>query len=182
WYLREVANSHLELPDYELNSDRNIKVYYRELFCRKPECSKAQKKYTATNNLLTYLKTHTDLSMQKENSGGRVLQKKQDEVISKWFLSRLFSGVEPQDVSAGQSNSASSNASIHPPLPLKRDGTVHVTNMRKKIIDIGYRVPCNSCSNRNDCCKDINKYDHFIYFNCSDLHPAAAGLEVPDQV
>ncbi|KAL4779597.1 hypothetical protein BJX76DRAFT_361621 [Aspergillus varians] len=42
WYLREVANGHLELPDYEENKDGSVKIYYGELFCRVPDCSKAQ--------------------------------------------------------------------------------------------------------------------------------------------
>ncbi|EAW22711.1 uncharacterized protein NFIA_014010 [Aspergillus fischeri NRRL 181] len=64
-YLSEVANGCLELPVYEKNDDGSIKIYYGELFCRVPDCSKAQ----------------------EGNIGGRAAQKTVDEAVSKWLLS-----------------------------------------------------------------------------------------------
>ncbi|EAW22051.1 uncharacterized protein NFIA_036070 [Aspergillus fischeri NRRL 181] len=176
WYIRylsEVADGRLELPPYEEREDGSIKIYYGELFCRVPDCSKSRKKYTATNNLRTHLETHGDIKLQEGNSGGRVPQKTVDEA-TKWYK-RLFYAVDPQD-----GGGASTSADTHfvcamsvdagtPSLPVKKDGTVHVTNMRKKVAEMGRKVPCSSCGNRNDCCKDINKCAYFVLFNCGNI-------------
>ncbi|KAG2000712.1 hypothetical protein GB937_010912, partial [Aspergillus fischeri] len=84
---------------------------------------------TATNNLRTHLETHGDIKLQEGNSGGWVPQKTVDEA-TKWYK-RLFYAVDPQD-GGGAST---------PSLPVKKDGTVHVTNMRKKVAEMGRKVP-----------------------------------------
>ncbi|KAG2000758.1 hypothetical protein GB937_010865 [Aspergillus fischeri] len=152
-YLSEVANGCLELPVYEKNDDGSIKIYYGELFCCVPDCSKAQKKYTAINNLRTHIETHEDVELQEGNIGGRAAQKTVDEAVT-------------YDVCVDAST---------PPLLVKKDSTVHITNMRKKVAEMGHHVPCNSCGNRNECCKDINKCDHFILFECGNIHTDPAG-------
>ncbi|KAK1147988.1 hypothetical protein N8T08_000504 [Aspergillus melleus] len=60
----------------------NLIIYYGELFCRKEDCAKGQKKYTATNNLRTHLKAHENTSLAENNKGGRVGQKEMDRAIS----------------------------------------------------------------------------------------------------
>jgi hypothetical protein len=49
--------------------------------------------------------------------------------------------------------------------------------MRAEVTRMGHSVPCNSCGTRVNCCKDINKCDHFVLFDCGDLHPHAATEE-----
>ncbi|KAL4798801.1 hypothetical protein BDV19DRAFT_356171 [Aspergillus venezuelensis] len=49
-----------------------------------------------------------------------------------------------------------------------------MTNMRAEVIRLGHGVPCTSCDSRVNCCKDINQCDHFVLFDCGDLHPRAA--------
>ena len=46
--------------------------------------------------------------------------------------------------------------------------------MRKKVIGFGYKIPCDSCENRNTCYKDVNIYDYFILFDCGDIRPTLA--------
>ncbi|KAK1138225.1 hypothetical protein N8T08_004049, partial [Aspergillus melleus] len=95
-----------------------------------------------------------------------------------WYKD-LFSGEEPQleegtGGGSGGSRFGSGNASIPlPALPLtKKDGKVHVTDMRKLVRNMGKKVPCGSCGDRRNCCKDINLCEHFLLFNCDKLAPA----------
>ncbi|GFF98314.1 conserved hypothetical protein [Aspergillus udagawae] len=146
-------------------------IYYGELFCRVPDCVRAQKKYTSTNNLRTHLLTHDGVKLEKGLVGGRVHQKEIDEAIR--FYKSLFAGTEPKP--AEDSTSSTQNASSATPiLPKKKDGTVHVTNMRKKVVEFGHKVPCDSCGKRSDCCKDVNKCAYFILFNCGSVCPSPA--------
>jgi hypothetical protein len=43
--------------------------------------------------------------------------------------------------------------------------------MRKEAAQLGYKVPCDTCKTRNNCCKNINSCELFFKFNCGDLHP-----------
>ncbi|KAL4768413.1 hypothetical protein BDW60DRAFT_210960 [Aspergillus nidulans var. acristatus] len=172
WYLREAANGNLELPDYKLNDNNCIILHYGEVFCRVPDCSKATKKFSATNNLHTHIKTHDGMKLEEGNTGGRVAQKVVDRAVQ-WYKS-LFSGIEPQANTESLETSLDRAGSVEDDLPLlpkKKDGTVHVTNMRLEVVRLGKPVPCKSCGTRNACCKDISKCDHFILFNCGNLHP-----------
>ncbi|KAL4935059.1 hypothetical protein BDV06DRAFT_217707 [Aspergillus oleicola] len=165
WYLHEVANGNLELPVYELNNENKIKLYYGEIFCRIAECLKSIHKYTATNNLRTHIASHEEFALPGGNVGGHASQKEID-AAARWYKG-LFAGVKPSASSAAQAPTTPSHG-----------GSVHITNMRKQAIELGGTVPCQSCSSRNDCCKDINKCDNFIFFNCGNMHPkpAAPGL------
>jgi hypothetical protein len=49
-----------------------------------------------------------------------------------------------------------------------------MTNMHKKVAELGHKVPYNSYRKRNDCCKDVNKYDYFILFNYGSVCPSPA--------
>ncbi|KAL3430214.1 hypothetical protein BDV09DRAFT_26275 [Aspergillus tetrazonus] len=57
-----------------------------EVFCRVPDCSKATKKFSATNNLHTYIKTHDGMKLEEGNTGGRVAQKVVDRAVCKLLL------------------------------------------------------------------------------------------------
>ncbi|KAL4860282.1 hypothetical protein BDV12DRAFT_181822 [Aspergillus spectabilis] len=46
--------------------------------------------------------------------------------------------------------------------------------MRKEVVRLGHTVPCSSCGQRNNCCKDISQCDHFVLFECGDLRPDPA--------
>ncbi|KAL4883541.1 hypothetical protein BJY04DRAFT_184845 [Aspergillus karnatakaensis] len=179
WYLREVEAGRLELPEYEDDTDNCLYFYYGEMFCRIPDCSKAHHNYKSTNNLRTHVGSHKDVSLPAGNLGGRASQESVDEA-AKWYKG-LFAGVEPGDSSKAGVGSAvaSPGASVGalPSLPKKKDGTVHVTNMRAEVVRMGHSVPCESCGTRVNCCKDINKCDHFVLFDCGDLHPRAATEE-----
>ncbi|KAL4923613.1 uncharacterized protein BDV17DRAFT_285273 [Aspergillus undulatus] len=171
WYLRDTEAGCL---------DKNVDIYihYGEVFCRVPDCSKSTHNYKTTNNLRTHIETHDNISLPEGTSGGRVPQKLVDEGL-KWYKS-LYGGLEPG--ASGTSGSATSpsaggtpsvaeydptspskagSSSVLPPLPVKKDGSVHVTNMRAAVTKIGHKVPCDSCSTRNDYCKDINHCDFF---------------------
>ncbi|KAF4177469.1 hypothetical protein CNMCM8694_002300 [Aspergillus lentulus] len=148
WYLREVESGKLVLPDYETNEDDELKIFYGELFCRVPDCVRAQKKYTATNNLRTHLLTHDGVKLEEGLVSGRVKQKEINEAIK--FYKSLFTGAEPQKAAEGSASSTENASSSIPALPVKKDGTVHVTNMRKKVAELGHKVPCDSCGKRND--------------------------------
>ncbi|KAI9034732.1 uncharacterized protein KD926_006351 [Aspergillus affinis] len=178
WYLRQVPLGLLELPAYEMDNKGHPVIHYGELFCRVQDCSKGQRKFTATNNLRTHLKSHNGITLDNEDKGGRVSQKVQDDAI-RWYR-RLFAGVE-SEVQGPASSAVSpagpagpANASL-PALPLKqKDNTVHTTNMRQLVRNMGHKVPCNSCPALKDCCKDINRCDHFLLFDCGNLAPATA--------
>ncbi|KAL4998870.1 hypothetical protein BDV10DRAFT_193990 [Aspergillus recurvatus] len=167
WYLREVANGNLELPDYELNDNGCIILHYGEVFCRVPDCAKA----TRNNNLHTHIKSHEGMKLEGGNTGGRVAQKLVDKAKS------LFSGIEPvittQSVGIAFTRAGSVEDRL-PRLPRKKDGNVHITNMRLEVVRLGKSVPCKSCGTRSTCCKDINKCDHFVLIDCGDLHPDLA--------
>ena len=54
--------------------------------------------------------------------------------------------------------------------------------MRKKGSEMGRKIPCSACGNRNDCHKDVNKCDYFVLFNCSGISPHLANKEkAPEQ-
>ncbi|GIJ83236.1 hypothetical protein Asppvi_001756 [Aspergillus pseudoviridinutans] len=72
WYLHEVKSGKLVLPDYETNEDDELKIFYGELFCQVLDCVRAQKKYTAMNNLHTHLLTHDGIKLEKGLAGRRV--------------------------------------------------------------------------------------------------------------
>jgi len=47
---------------------------------------------------------------------------------------------------------------------------------------MGRKIPCSTCGNRNNCCKDINKCDYFILFNCGEISPDLANKDkAPEQ-
>ncbi|KAA8646660.1 uncharacterized protein ATNIH1004_005335 [Aspergillus tanneri] len=138
WYLKEVSSGRLTLPTYE-QENNVIKIYYGERFCRVPDCAKAQKEYSATNNLRTHILSHETYTCP-ENSGGRVGTKVVDEA-TKWYKN-LFAGIEPRHSTPANSSIAASSPhrsmgfTPKPKLPLKKDGTVHVTNMRAKVLEM----------------------------------------------
>ncbi|PYH91107.1 hypothetical protein BO71DRAFT_401654, partial [Aspergillus ellipticus CBS 707.79] len=51
-YLRDTAAGRLQLPDYKIDDEGDIYLYYREVFCRVPECSKANVGSSTTYQLL----------------------------------------------------------------------------------------------------------------------------------
>ena len=53
--------------------------------------------------------------------------------------------------------------------------------MRAAVTKMGHKVPCDSCDTRNNCCKDINHCDFFIFFDCGDLHPTPAAASGGEQ-
>ncbi|BCR86534.1 uncharacterized protein ACHE_30521S [Aspergillus chevalieri] len=55
-------------------------------------------------------------------------------------------------------------ASERPPLLMKKNGSVHVTDMRKQVVLMGHKIPCSACGNRNDCCKDMESCEYFHLF------------------
>ncbi|KAL2836238.1 hypothetical protein BJX68DRAFT_273593 [Aspergillus pseudodeflectus] len=174
-YIREVEAGPLELPEYEEDEDDYLYFYYGEMFCRIPDCSKVTHNYKSTNNLRTHVSSHKDVSLLVGNSGGRASQETIDEV-AKWYK-ELFAGVDPDKTTTGATTSPSPAPRALSALPKKKDGSVHVTNMRAEVVRMGHSVPCKSCGSRVNCCKDINKCDHFVLFNCGDLHPRAATKE-----
>lgn len=46
--------------------------------------------------------------------------------------------------------------------------------MYLEVVYLGKPVLCRSCATRNACCKDINKCEYFVLFDCGDLRPDAA--------
>ncbi|KAL4887744.1 hypothetical protein BDV59DRAFT_189998 [Aspergillus ambiguus] len=183
WYLREVSAGRLELPAYSPDENRKITIHYGEVFCRVPDCSRAQHAYTSTNNLRTHVKSHEIFEFptteEEKDKGGRVSQKLVDQALG--FYKSLFAGKEPGKSATakavGGTVDLSSDAEStvgeggRPILPVKKDGQVHVTNMRLKVRELGHNVPCQSCGERKNCCKNINLCDHFVLFDCGDLHP-----------
>ncbi|KAI9038647.1 uncharacterized protein KD926_010591 [Aspergillus affinis] len=179
WYLRLVPTGRFTLPPYTTDSNGKIIIHYGEVFCRVEDCAKANHKYTATNNLRTHIKAHDGVPVDNDNKGGRVGQKELDNAI-RWYKD-LFSGKEPNIEEGtgtagggGSSSTAGPNTPNlpRPALPLtKKDGNVHITNMRKLVRNLGHKVPCASCGTAKDCCKNINICDHFLLFNCQNLAP-----------
>ncbi|CBF84328.1 uncharacterized protein ANIA_11356 [Aspergillus nidulans FGSC A4] len=64
--------------------------------------------------------------------------------------------VQQQIISNLQAQSKSDLSAALPSLPRKKDGTVYISNMRKKIKELGYIIPCNKYPSAKDCCKDQN--------------------------
>ncbi|KAL2859132.1 uncharacterized protein BJX67DRAFT_376062 [Aspergillus lucknowensis] len=172
WYLREVEAGRLELPDYEEDTNDCLYFYYGEMFCRILDCSKAMHNYKSINNLCTHVSSHKDVSLPSGNVGGRVPQELVDEAASN----------SSSTSTGGIAASPGSTTGTMPLLPKKKDGSVHVTNMRTKVARMGKSMPYMSCSSYINCCKDINKYNYFVLFNCSDLHPRAATKKAENQV
>ncbi|CRG92923.1 hypothetical protein PISL3812_10004 [Talaromyces islandicus] len=172
FYLTEVEAGRLVLPPYEKNEDSSVKIYYGELFCRVEDCSKANRKFSATNNLHTHLKGHQGVKLTPENKGGRVKQATMD-VATKFYKS-LFGGNPPgEDIGRPVSSGGATGGltASKPKLPLKKKGIVHLTRMREIVRELDGKIPCESCENRNSCCKDINVCDHFALFDCGGLVP-----------
>ncbi|KAE8388261.1 hypothetical protein BDV23DRAFT_185621 [Aspergillus alliaceus] len=188
WYLREVEAGQLELPEYDENEKGEIILYYGEVFCRVEDCDKANKRFSATNNLRTHLEKHISIDVVSGEKGGRASQKVIDEAVA-WYKG-LFAGAEStMDLSSARPSPSPGPAGsprlpplVSPyvtpktrsPLPLKKDGTPHLLNMRRRAESLGGSVPCSSCESKFDCCKDINKCDNFLLFDCGALTPQAA--------
>ncbi|KAL4914610.1 hypothetical protein BDW62DRAFT_204499 [Aspergillus aurantiobrunneus] len=192
WYLRDTEAGRLQLPEYELDEDNDIYLYYGEVAC--PTVQKPMyHNYKVTNNLRTHIETHDDVSLPQGTAGGRVPQKIIDEGLK--FYKSLYGGVEPGASSASESASITSpsaggtpyvaeydptspskavSSSVLPALPVKEDGSVHVTNMRAAVVKMGHKVPCDSRGTLNNCCKDLNCCDFFHFFDCGDMHLAHA--------
>ncbi|KAL4952213.1 hypothetical protein BDW69DRAFT_185671 [Aspergillus filifer] len=62
WYLREVEAGNLELPAYEKDKDDCLYFYYGEVFCRIPDCSRANHNYKTTNNLRSHVSSHAGVT------------------------------------------------------------------------------------------------------------------------
>ncbi|PYH94148.1 hypothetical protein BO71DRAFT_326108, partial [Aspergillus ellipticus CBS 707.79] len=131
--------------------------------------------YKYTNNLRTHIETHDDVSLSAGNVGGRASQKIINKTIK--FYKYLYSGVEPATAVYDPVSPSTTGASILPVLPVKKDRTVHVTNMRAAVAKMGYKILYKSCSTRTACYKDINLCNFFIFFDCGDMHPRAAIVE-----
>lgn len=115
--------------------------------------------------------------------------------VLEWYKG-LFQGSGQTDLGSSAGTGVSSSPGLSaaiPKLPVKRNGDVsdfqvlinrlltaqvHVTNMRRMVSEMGHKIPCESCENRTDCCKDINKCDHFVLFECGELAPKQATPEV----
>ncbi|KAB8212629.1 hypothetical protein BDV33DRAFT_186391 [Aspergillus novoparasiticus] len=82
WYTRQVEAGLLELPEYEENQNGEAILYYGELFCRVEDCDKANKRFSATNNLRTHLEKHANITVVSGEKGGRVGQRAIDEAIA----------------------------------------------------------------------------------------------------
>ncbi|EYE91950.1 uncharacterized protein EURHEDRAFT_463622, partial [Aspergillus ruber CBS 135680] len=143
--------------------DGTIKIYYSEVFCRVEDCSRAQHHYSATNNLVLHIKSHEGIHLQEGQKGGRIAQKVVDAAV-KWYKG-LMLGAEAEVPSAiGSRSEAEDGASERPPLPMKKNGGVHVTDMRKQVVLMGHKIPCSACGNRNNCCKDMESCEYFHLF------------------
>ncbi|KAL2824829.1 hypothetical protein BJY01DRAFT_241646 [Aspergillus pseudoustus] len=178
WYLCEVKAGRLELPEYKEITD----------------CSKHN--YKITNNICSHIISHKNISLATRNHGGRALQEyinKAASIFANYFLTTwqvankrlewykgLFARVPPNN-SAGTATATGTNISPArnslPALPKKKDGIVHVTNIRAKVTCMGHSMPCSSCGTRVNYYKDINKCNHFVLFNYGNLHPHAATKE-----
>ncbi|KAB8212649.1 hypothetical protein BDV33DRAFT_137647 [Aspergillus novoparasiticus] len=188
WYKIQVEAGSLELPAYEEDAN-GIILYYGELFCRFEDCDKATKKFSSTNNLRTHLEKHESLEVPSGGEGGRVGQKEIDKAVA-WYKSLFAEDVSVMSLSPSPGPAGSPPPPAAPPvapprpppvapvvrpsLPLKKDGTPHLLNMRRRAEDLGGSVPCRSCESKSDCCRDINKCDNFLLFDCGALAPTPA--------
>ncbi|KAE8377486.1 hypothetical protein BDV26DRAFT_293090 [Aspergillus bertholletiae] len=182
------------LLSVQLNQNGEAILYYGELFCRVQDCDKANKRFSATNNLRTHLEKHANITVVSGEKGGRVGQKAIDEAIA-WYKglfqeaegsTEVSVSVSPSPGPAGSPPSPHVAPPVGPPvpppvppkvrplLPLKKDGTPHLLNMRRRAEDLGGAVPCRSCESKKECCKDINKCDNFLLFDCGALAPTPA--------
>ncbi|KAE8384443.1 hypothetical protein BDV23DRAFT_177034 [Aspergillus alliaceus] len=178
WYLREVSAGHIELPEYDKDKHGDIIIHYGEVFCQVPECSKSSKQFSATNNLRTHISSHSNIPVPSGDKGGRASQ---EEINQAWYKG-LFQGATHSSSSLMGSSARLTPAPAPPAdsisrlplLPRKKDGAPHVTNIRKRAVDLGGSVPCDSCKTKNECCKDIDHCDNFMLFDCGNLAPVPA--------
>ncbi|KAF7174608.1 hypothetical protein CNMCM5623_008451 [Aspergillus felis] len=128
----ELGPENLALPPFAENAMGYLIIYAGEVYCRAPGCPKAKEAYSSLNNLKKHIQsTHSKKYTIYTTSGGAPTIAEQQEAIE-WYQKLLEEEEKPE----------------LPALPLKKDGTVHIKNMKAMVKEMGVDVPCSECKKR----------------------------------
>ncbi|OOQ90559.1 hypothetical protein PEBR_03642 [Penicillium brasilianum] len=133
WYASFDDKSELDLPDIQVESNDTYRLYCGELFCRAPGCPQASRETSLNNLRKHYARKHGEIKLTVSSSGGRYTL--QEEVESIEFYKQIRQAY---------------NARPKPTRPLKEDGSVHLTNARRFVLNAGGQIPCEPCKDADD--------------------------------
>ncbi|GIJ86645.1 hypothetical protein Asppvi_008178 [Aspergillus pseudoviridinutans] len=166
----ELGAEGLTLPPFAENAMGYLVVYPGEVYCRAPGCPKAKEAYSSLNNLKKHIQSaHSKTYTVHTTSGGAPTIKEQQEAIE-WYQKLLEEEEKPE----------------LPALPLKKDGTVHIKNMKEMVKGMGVSVPCGECKKRKKtrtCCSSNSQEwcENFDYFAKKDDKGKAKELEESEE-
>ncbi|EYE91257.1 uncharacterized protein EURHEDRAFT_416063 [Aspergillus ruber CBS 135680] len=154
----ELGKEKLYLPDFEVTSMGYLVPFVGEVYCRAEGCENVTK-FISLNNLKKHIRTkHTHTyDLLDGESGGRPDQEAESAAVK--FYEAVIKKFD-----------AKQSAPALPPLPRRRDGEVHMTEMRRLVRRMGHVVPCESCKDAHKaklCCK-YEECEHFALFDSGD--------------
>ncbi|KAJ5950700.1 uncharacterized protein N7479_009113 [Penicillium vulpinum] len=162
WYISQRSKLDLQLPPLPAPDTRGYTpLFLGERFCRAPDCAK-ETPATSTNNLRKhYSQKHPNLILNAVE--GRPTTEEEGAAL------RFY--VSLRDTYDTRVLAKQRAAAINKPkIPRKKDGSIHLTDIRKKVKDLHGQVPCEPCKDTNDrtgCCREenISRCDNFDYFD-----------------
>ncbi|KAJ5151418.1 uncharacterized protein N7482_010670 [Penicillium canariense] len=154
----DLSKADLELPSLKEDDKGYCTVEVGERYCRVEGCVN-ETRFTSANNLRKHVhKQHPLVHLTGEDSGGRPTQGEEAQAIK--FYNALMKAYDDREAEKEE---------VLPPLPLKHDGSVHITRMRRAIRALKLPVPCEVCKDNGtprQCCHDevIDTCEHFDMF------------------
>ncbi|KAJ5111673.1 hypothetical protein NUU61_001570 [Penicillium alfredii] len=154
----DLKKEDLDLPSLEEDTKGYYTVEVGERYCRVEDCVN-DTLFTSTNNLRKHiLKQHPEVLLTGEESGGRPTQTEEARAIK--FYNDIMKAYDDREAEKEE---------VLPDLPLKNDGSVNITKMRRAIRAMKLPVPCEVCKDNDQpklCCHDDVKdtCEHFDMF------------------
>ncbi|KAJ5697697.1 hypothetical protein N7488_011381 [Penicillium malachiteum] len=169
WYAGFKNKNDLDLPDIETEMLGTYRIYCDELFCRVPGCNKVTKETNLNNLRKHYARMHPDIAITAPTGGRPTLEEEKESID---FYKRIREAYDSRPV-------------IKPELPMKPDGTVHLTKARKIVREAGGQVPCEPCKDAGDrigCVRLENKArcENFEYFEMDVSDPEGLDQELDE--
>ncbi|KAJ5885896.1 uncharacterized protein N7473_008570 [Penicillium subrubescens] len=132
-------------------------LYVGERYCRVSGCENSNC-FSSTNTLRKhYGRDHPEITLETKAKGGRstIAEISQAQLFYKDIMD-TYDAIHASDDN-------------RPPLPIKENGMVNMTQMKKMVRELGYSVPCEECRVRNNskmCCHEDSKLtcEHFELF------------------
>ncbi|KAJ5817627.1 hypothetical protein N7447_007635 [Penicillium robsamsonii] len=162
WYITQRSAEGLNLPALPVPDTRGYTpLYLGERFCRALNCGK-DTPATSTNNLRKhYASKHPELILNAAEGRPTTVE----ETAAIGFYTALRDAYDARIAAAVEAAALNK-----PAIPRKKDGSIHLTEMRKQVKALHGQVPCEPCKDANDragCCRleNATRCDNFEYFD-----------------